>query len=153
ADGVHPVARHDDLVEGQVRPPVQDAAAGGDGAEVTGNAVGGLAVGDGQVLDRHVGGGAADAEDPAGAPAADGDLLGAGAFDGQVVGDVQLARGQGDGAAQVVGEADQVRPGVGVGGADGGPQRAGAAVGEFGHGVGAGDRPVLQALQAKQERP
>src|SRR5262249_56989454 len=125
-------------VEAWVAAGVLDAAA-----------VVGPAVRDGQVVDGH-GHAAADPEDPAGVVAADGQYTGAGAVDRQGVGDVQLAAGQCDGAAQPGGEVDHVGAGAGVGGQDGRSQRAGAAVSEVQDREGAGDRAVLQGLDRQQ---
>ena len=85
--------------------------------------------------------------------AADGHPLGAGALDGQVVGDAQLDAAQGDRPLQPVGEADLVRAGQGVGVEDRLAQRAVAAVGQVQDREGAGDRAVLQGLDRQRRTP
>src|SRR5688572_33328696 len=83
--------------EGQ-RAGVQDAAALANGPPVA----------DGQAVDAHRYA-AADPKDAAGVVAADGQAIGAGAFDGQVVRNAQLSTSQRDGAVtRLGGEADQV---------------------------------------------
>src|SRR5262249_48884659 len=110
------VVVHGHSGEDEIGPIIEDAAAQGDRAgEASEGGARGPAVGDGQVVDLDVGAAAADAEDSAGVVAADGQPALAGAVDGQVAGDVQLAAGQGDGPVQVVGEADGVGAGMGVG--------------------------------------
>src|SRR5438552_1517157 len=108
------------------------------------------AVADGQAGDGH-GRSAADVKDAAGVVAADGQLFGAGTIDGQVVRDVQLTAGEGDGALHFGGEVDRIRAGVGISIQDRLPQRAGAAVGEVQDREGAGQRSVLQNLQPGHE--
>src|SRR5262249_45713038 len=87
--------------------------------------------------------------DPGGIAAADGQLVGAGAGDRQVVGEVELAAGQGDGAGQPVVEDDDVGPGVGVGLGDGGAQRAGSVVAQGRDVEGRQDQAALQVLQGQ----
>src|SRR5262245_27978455 len=110
------------------------------------------AAGDGQPVHGHVDA-AADLEDPAGVVAADCEPVGARAVDPQVVGDAQLAAGQGDGALQAAGESAHVGPGVAVGVEDRLPQRAGAAVGEVQDREGARQGPAFQGLQPGHEAP
>src|SRR5207244_791916 len=84
-------AGHADAVERQAAL-VQDAAAG---AGVSRGAAVGQPGGDGQAGDGHIGAGL-NVEDSAGVVAADGQLIRARAQDLEVVGDCQLAAGQGD---------------------------------------------------------
>src|SRR5262249_54094667 len=79
--------------------------------------------------------------------AAHGQEVGSRPVDGQVVGDSELAAGQGDGPAQSRGELDTIVLGLGVGVEDRLPQRAGAVVGEVLDQERAGDGAVLQRLQ------
>src|SRR5262249_10780534 len=102
------------------RPEVVDAAA------VVGA---GVAPGDRQAGDGHLLAGL-DLEDAGEVAAADGQLVGPGAVDLDVVGEVQFAAGQGDRAGQPVVEDDGIGAGVGVGPGDGGAERAGAPVGQ-----------------------
>src|SRR5262249_2562713 len=95
-----------------------------------------------------------DVKHPAGIAAADGELAGARAGDGQVVvGDGQFTAGQGDAALQARGKDDLVGAVVGVGVEDGLPQRAGTAVGEGAHRVGVEQGPVLKEIKAGPEAP
>src|SRR5262249_55764466 len=109
------------------------------------------AAGEGQVVQGD-GDAAGDLKDAAAVIAVDGQPVGAGAIDRQGVSDVQLAAGQADGAGQAGGEVDHVGAGAGVGGQDGRPQRAFAAVGQVQDREGAGNGPVLQGLD-RQRRP
>src|SRR5262249_19565957 len=88
-----------------------------------------------------------DLEDPGEVAAADGQLGGPGAVDLQVVGDVDLAACQGDGAGQPVVEDDGVGAGVGVGLRDGGAERAVAAVGQGGDVEDRRDDAAVERLQ------
>src|SRR5262249_21746637 len=97
ADSLVVVHRH--VGEGDAGARIEQAPAYGDGADGAHHrGTGGPAVGDGQVADLHVGRAAADAEDAAGIVAADGQTMDSRAVDGHVVGEAQLAAGQGDGA-------------------------------------------------------
>jgi hypothetical protein len=136
------VPGHGDVVEGH------RAAGHGDAAP---RRVPGQAVGDRQVPDPDRGG-AGDPEDATDLLAADGQGAGPRAVDCNAIDDVQLATGQGDGAGR--GEVDCVGSGVGVGGGDGSPQRAGAAVEEVGHREGAGQAAVVECLdEQRRARP
>src|SRR5262249_23927090 len=129
------VVGHDDTAEGQVAAGVPDAAT-----------VVGTTVGDRQVVDGHADA-ARDPEHAALVAAADGHPFGAGPVDGQVVGDVQLAAGRGDGPAGSGGEFEAMVLGMSVGVEDRLPQRAGAVVGEVLDQERAGDGAILQRLQ------
>jgi hypothetical protein len=108
-----------------------------------------VAIGDGQPGEGDGHPGPGDVEDPAGVVAADRQLIGPRSLDVQAPGDGQLAAGQGDGlAAQGRVEVDGV---AALGGGDGGPQRAGAAVGVVQHRQGAGQPARLQPLQPGAE--
>src|SRR5262249_8352215 len=113
------VAGEDDVAERQ-RPEVVDPAA---------VAAAGVAPGDRQARDGHRLAGF-DLEDPGDVAAADGQLVGPGAVDLHVVGEVELAAGQGDRAGQPVVEDDDVGPGVGVGAGDGVAERAVTTLGQ-----------------------
>jgi hypothetical protein len=124
---------------------VQDAAAVA--AEGDGGINPGLPVGD-----RHPGHGhrpAQDVEDPAGIVAADRQPFGARTLDVEVVGDLQLAAGQGDGPVQTGGEGDHVGAGVGVSVDDGLAQRLSAAVAEVQDRECAEHGPIFQAIQQR----
>ena len=90
-----------------------------------------------------------DLEDPGDVAAADGQLVGAGAGDRQVVRDVEFAAGQGDRAGQPRLEVDGVGAGVGVGLGDGVAERAGAAVGQGRDVEGRQDQAALQLFQGQ----
>ena len=90
-----------------------------------------------------------DLEDPGGVVAADGQLVGAGAVDRQVVRDVEFAAGQGDRAGQPRLEGDGVGAGVGVGLGDGVAQRAGGPVGQGRDVESRQDQAALQLFQGQ----
>ena len=90
-----------------------------------------------------------DLEDPGDVAAADGQLVGAGAVDLQVVRDVEFAAGQGDRAGQPRLEVDDVGAGVGVGLGDGVAQRAGAPVGQGRDVESRQDQAALQLFQGQ----
>ena len=121
------------------RPEVVDAAA------VAGA---GIAPGDRQAREAHRLAGF-DLEDSGDIVAANGQRVGAGAVDRQVVRDVELAAGQGDRAGQPRLEDDDVGAGEGVGLGDGGAERAGAPVGQRGDVEGRQDQAALQLLQGQ----
>ena len=84
-----------------------------------------------------------------GVVAADGQLVGAGAVDRQVVRDVEFAAGQGDRAGQSRLEGDDVGAGVGVGLGDGVAQRAGDPVGQGRDVESRQDQAALQLFQGQ----
>src|SRR5262249_12256071 len=128
----------------------EDRVADGQGAGVEdAGPIGRPAVGDRQVGDGYRDA-AVDLEDSAGVTT-DGQLLGGGAVDLQVIGDVQLAAGQGDGAAQPRGEVNPVGAGQAVGVQNRLPQRTGAAVSQVQDCEGAGQGPALQGFQPGHE--
>src|SRR5262249_13069075 len=90
-----------------------------------------------------------DLEDPGDIAAADGQLVGAGAVDLDVVGEVELAAGQGDRAGQPVVEDDHVGPRVGIGPTDGIAERAGAPVGQVRDVERRQDQAALQLFQGQ----
>src|SRR5262249_11056193 len=95
-----------------------------------------------------------DLEHPAGVVAADAESVRPRPDDPQVVvGDLQLAAGQHDGAAQAGREVDLVGAGRAVGLLDSPPQRAGAAVGQVAHQEGRQRHPPLQPLQPEGAPP
>src|SRR5262249_33610109 len=110
------------------------------------------AVGDGQIVECHVRRSTADAEDSSLASPADGDVTSARAVDGQILGDAQRA-GQGDGPVEAGREVDYVSAGVALGGLNGSPERAGAAVDEVEDREGARQTSAFQSLKTGDETP
>src|SRR5262249_25136646 len=110
------------------------------------------AAGEGQVVHGN-GDAAGDLQDAAGVVAADRQPVSTWAVDEQVVRDAQLPAAQDNGAAQAVGEDDDVGAGVAIGVEARLAQRAGAAIGQAQDRERARNGPVLQFLQPGHEAP